>query len=77
MDVQVFDLVPVKSGARLDVSNWLKIQFVLSEFQPAERIELVGDPPSAIRVWGPGPPEVAPAVLARVQELVGTELHVQ
>jgi hypothetical protein len=77
MDVEVFDLVPVRPGARLDLTDWLKIRFVLGEFQPAERIEVVGDPPEAIRVWGAGPPDVAPAVLARVQELVGTELRIR
>ncbi len=73
----VFDLVPVNGHLEFTEASWEKARFWLLEFQPAKRVALLGDPPSAIRVTALGEvAEVAPGVLARVAELAGVELTV-
>jgi hypothetical protein len=72
----VFELVPADGALELDEDRWLKIQFQLLEFQPARRVWLVG-PPTRIRVEAPGEPEIAPAILARVEELAGTAMRLE
>lgn len=58
--------------------DWDKARFHLSELQPATKVSLVGDPPSRIRVVALGDrAEVAPALLARIEQLAGTPLHVE
>jgi hypothetical protein len=73
----VFDLVPADESSELDLSQWDAILSHLSEFQPATRVEPQEDPPRAIRVWSEGEPEVAPALRARIEALVGTALRVK
>jgi hypothetical protein len=53
-----------------------RIALHLMQAQPAERVWLVGDPATAIRVRGSGSPEVAPGILRRIEALAGTRLHV-
>jgi hypothetical protein len=76
MTVRPFDLVPVDTADSLDLSRWSLVESCLGEFQPAQRIEPVGDPPRAIRVWSEGEPEVAPGILRRVEWLVGVSLRI-
>lgn len=69
-----FDLVPVGGVMRLTEDAFSKVQFLLSESQPATKVQATGDP-VRIRVRAQGRwAEVAPAVLDRVQELVGVSL---
>jgi hypothetical protein len=58
--------------------GWDKVRWHLLEFQPAKKVSLVGEPPTRIRVVSHGnQAEVAPALLARVEELAGTGLTVE
>lgn len=44
--------------------------------QPATRVQLIGSPPSRIRVRAQGTPaEVAPGILAELEALAGTSLR--
>lgn len=70
-----FDLVPVDGEMRLTDEAFKKVRFHLSEFQPATRVRVMSDPPR-IRVRAQGRwVEVAPALLARVEELAGVSLE--
>lgn len=73
----VFDLVSADVCSELDLSQWDAIRFHLSELQPATRVEPQENPPRALRVWSVGEPEVAPALLAHIEALVGTTLRVK
>ena len=73
----MFELVLAHGELRLDEDRWTKIRFLLMEFQPAQRVSLVGTPPDRIRVEARGEPEIAPAVLARVEQLVGMPMQLQ
>jgi hypothetical protein len=58
--------------------DWKKVRFLLSEFQPATNVSLIGDPPSRLRVMAQGDrAEVAPALLASVEDLAGKPLRVE
>ncbi|GAA3813818.1 hypothetical protein [Cellulomonas soli] len=73
-----FELVPVNGRLKFTDATWDKALVHLLEFQPAKRVVLVGEPPSAIRVTAYGDgcvPEIAPAILARLSELAGVELR--
>ncbi|MEV0789403.1 hypothetical protein [Kribbella sp. NPDC050459] len=74
-DLFEFDLVSAGGALRITDVAWTKIQFHLSEFQPAKSVRLIGDPPSAIRVLAFGGTEVAPGLLAKIEELAGTSLQ--
>lgn len=73
-----FDLVAEQGYFELAEHALDKIRFWLSEFQPATEVSLVNDPPSRIRVSALGDSgQVAPEVLARIEELAGTRLRVE
>lgn len=73
-----FDLVAASGHFEFDDRGWDKIRYHLSEFQPAKKVSLVGEPPSRIRVVSHGDQaEIAPALLARVEDLAGTSLTVE
>lgn len=73
-----FDLVAEQGQFEFSERGWEKARFHLSELQPATRVSLIGDPPSRIRVVAIGDrADVAPALLIRVEELVGTPLRVE
>ena len=73
-----FDLVAASGHFQSADRGWDKIRYHLLEFQPARKVSLVGEPPSRIRVVSHGDQaEVAPALLARVEELAGTTLTVE
>lgn len=70
-----FDLAASEGDLCLSSDDFKKIKFDLLESQPATSVRLVGDPPTAIRVKGPGPlAKVAPAVYGRACELAGQPL---
>lgn len=51
--------------------------FLLSEFQPAKRVSVVGQPPTHLHVLAHGAvAEVAPGLLAQVEERAATTLRV-
>lgn len=71
-----FDLVAEEGELRFAEGGYERAVFHLSELLPAKRVRLVGDPPSRIRAQAYGSPtEVAPGLLARVEELAGTALR--
>ena len=73
-----FDLVAASGHFEFADRGWDKIRHILLEFQPAKNVILVGEPPSRIRVVSHGDQaELAPALLARVEELAGTSLNVE
>lgn len=45
-----FDLVPERGDFRFVDRGFERVTYLLSEFQPATRVQLVGSPPSRIRV---------------------------
>ena len=73
-----FDLVPVSGALDLDKQTWERVQFNLYEFQPAKKVRLVAGLAPHIRVVAYGTqPDVAPGLLARLEELTGTALRVE
>lgn len=80
MDPVTFRLDLVAVDGRFDFADhgWDKIRWLLLEFQPAKKVSLVGEPPTRIRVLSHGDQvDIAPALLARVEELAGTALAVE
>jgi hypothetical protein len=58
--------------------DWRLARYLLSEFQPATNVSLIGNPPSRIRVKALGDrAEVAPALLTRIEDLAGQPLRVE
>lgn len=73
-----FDLMAASGQFEFADRGWDKIRYILLEFQPAKKVSLVGEPASRIRVVSHGDQdELAPALLARVEELAGTSLDVE
>jgi hypothetical protein len=73
-----FDLVAERGHFEFSEGGWDKARFHISELQPATDVSLIGDPPTRIRVVALGiPAQVAPALRARVEELVGTPLRIE
>ena len=73
-----FDLVAEGKHLLFVERGWERARYLLLELQPAMHVRLVGDPPSRIRVLSHGDqPEVAPRLLARLEELAGTALRVE
>lgn len=73
-----FDLVAEDGELRFAEGAYERAVYQLSELQPAKRVKLVGDPPSRMRVQAYGSPtEIAPGLLALVEELAGTALRVE
>lgn len=69
-------LVPVDPTAVLSTARWTSAQRMLLEMEPARTVDLVGDPPHAIRIVGYGQQvDVALAVLRHVEDCVGTALR--
>ncbi len=72
----VFDLVAEDGELRFDESGLKRASFLLSEFQSATRVRLVGTPPTRIRVRAEGTAaEIAPGLLAEIEALAGTSLR--
>lgn len=74
-----FTLVPTDSAAleRLSKQDWRRIRLDLLKMQPARTVKLVGKPRRAILIVSYGEEvDVAPAVLSRAEEVVGTRLSI-
>lgn len=70
-----FDLI-ASPGQTLSLEKWQSVEYFLLEFQPARRVRPAGDPPTAIHVEAVGTPcDIAPGLLAKVEELVGCQLR--
>jgi hypothetical protein len=70
-----FTLVPEESAATISNEGLDQIRFLLLEFQPARRVEFIGDPVRAISVSAAGPGvEIAPGVLVALERAAGTRL---
>lgn len=62
-----FDLVADSGELRFGENGFERARFLLSEFQPAVRVSLVGIPPARIRILANGSAaEIAPGLLADV-----------
>ncbi len=72
-----FDLVATNGELQFDGEGWTRARSLLVELVPANRVSLVGEPPTRIRVEPWGLPEVAPDVLTRLEELAGVPLRVE
>lgn len=71
-----FELVAEQGELRFVDRGFERASFLLREFQPATHVDLVGSPPSRIRVRAQGvPAEMAPGLLAEVEALAGTALR--
>jgi hypothetical protein len=71
-----FDLVAESGELRFVERGFERAKFLLSEFQPATRVSLVGTPPARIRILAQGSAtEIAPGLLADVEALAGTPLR--
>lgn len=71
-----FDLVADSGELRFGENGFERARFLLSEFQPAVRVSLVGIPPARIRILANGcAAEIAPGLLADVEALAGTQLR--
>lgn len=76
IDTLEFDLVaggPTVIGEQ----EFKQIEHLLLEFQPARRVRLLDGSPTRIRVVALGGPEVAPGILARIEEVAGASFHLQ
>jgi hypothetical protein len=73
-----FDLVAFEGHLQFTAEGWDKARFHLLEFQPAKSATLEGDPPSRIHVLAYGElAEIAPGLLARIEELAGACLRIE
>ncbi|WP_405069700.1 hypothetical protein OG558_08400 [Kribbella sp. NBC_01510] len=69
-----FNLVAESGELRFVGRGFERATFLLSEFQPATRVSLVGTPPARILALGSAT-EIAPGLLADVEALAGTPLR--
>lgn len=71
-----FDLVSEQGELRFVDRGFERVSYLLREMQPATRVQLIGSPPSRIRVRALGTPaEVAPGILAQVEALAGASIR--
>lgn len=75
-DLYDLELLPVDASAVISPEHWTRMMYHLLNLQPAQSAELVGEPPTLIRVRAFGGTEVAPTLLAEVARLAGTPLQV-
>ncbi len=76
-DIYEFRLVADAARPTISIENWRTLQSLILHLQPARSATLEGDPPRAIRVEGFGGTEVAPGLLADLECLAMTSLHVE
>lgn len=76
IDTSEFDLV-ADGPTVLSEQDFNGIRYLLLEFQPARRARLAEGSPTRIQVEGFGGPEVAPGILARIEEIAGVSFHVE
>lgn len=76
-DIYEFRLVADADRQAIAIENWQALRSRLLELQPARSAMLEGDPPRSIRVEGFGGTAVAPGLLADLECLAMTRLHVE
>ncbi len=76
-DIYEFRLVADATRQPISIANWQTLRSMILHLQPARSATLEGDPPRAIRVEGFGGTEVAPGLLADLEHLAMTRLHVE
>jgi len=76
-DVHKFRLVADAARPPISVENWQAMRSRILELQPARSATLEGDPPRSILIEGFGGAEVAPGLLADIERLAMTRLHIQ
>jgi hypothetical protein len=76
-DICEFRLVADTGEPPISIENWQSLWHWIVHVQPARSAELEGDPPRAIRIEGFGEAEVAPALLAHLERLAMTSLHIE
>lgn len=76
-DIYEFSLVADPLRPPIATENCPALQSRLLELQPARSATLEGDPPRSIRVEGLGGTEIAPSLLADLERLAMTRLHIE
>jgi hypothetical protein len=76
-DIHEFRLVADVASPPISTENWQALRSRILHLQPARSATLEGDPPRSIRVEGFGTVEVAPGLLADLDRLAMTRLHVE
>jgi hypothetical protein len=76
IDTSEFDLV-ADGPTSLGEQDFQRIQYLLLEFQPARRVLLADGSPVRFQVVGFGGPDVAPGILAKIEEIAGASFHVE
>lgn len=76
-DIYQFRLVADAGRPPISIENWQALWSLILHLQPARSAALEGDPPRAIRVERLGGTEVAPGLLADLECLAMTSLHVE
>jgi hypothetical protein len=76
-DICEFRLVADAGEPPISTQNWQALWSWIVHVQPARSAKLEGDPPRVIRIEGFGEPEIAPALLAHLEGLAMTSLHIE
>lgn len=77
VEMNVFRLVAGDNDPPISLDRWTAIQVLILELQPAPSAFPEGDPVRAIRIATYGGTGIAPGLLAQVERLAETSLHVE
>jgi hypothetical protein len=75
-EVRRFRFVADTSGPPISTAEWQAMWSLIVHLQPARSATLEGDPPRAVVVEAFGGTQVAPGLLADLERLAMTRLHV-
>ena len=76
IDTSEFDLI-ADGPTAIGKEEFKRIQYLLLEFQPARTVRLAEGSPTRIQVVGFGASEVAPGILAKIEEIAGASFHLE
>jgi hypothetical protein len=76
-DIYEFCLVADDAQPPISTDNWEVLRYRILHLQPARSATLEGTPPRSIRIKGFGGTEVASGLLAGLERLAMTRLHVE
>jgi hypothetical protein len=77
-DVFEIRFVVDEGAPPISLERWSsKVHMLILELQPAKSAHLEGNPPRAIRIESYGGINVAPGLLAQVERLTATSLHLE
>jgi hypothetical protein len=76
-DLYEFRLVAEDAQPPISTASWPTMQHRILHMQPARSAVLEGNPPRSIRIEGFGETDVAPALLADLERLAMTRLHIE